>query len=99
MTTKNFDRIMAGLSGAIEIAEGRADPTTYRVHVAKCVDVKSIRQRTGLTQAAFALRFGFSLGTLRDWEKGRKQPESSSRVLLLVIDREPEAVLRALTGE
>lgn len=96
MANKDFERIVAGLNEAIEIAEGRADPTTYRIHVPESVDVKSIRQRMGLTQAAFAARFGFSVGTLRDWEQGRKQPEPTSRVLLTVIEREPEAVQRAL---
>lgn len=96
MTNKNFDRIMAGLNDAVAIAEGRADPTTYRIHVPETVDVKSIRQRMGLTQAAFAARFGFSVGTVRDWEQGRTQPEPTSRVLLTVIAKEPEAVQRAL---
>ncbi len=96
MTKANFKRIVAGLEGAVAIAEGRADPTTYRIHVPKAVDVRAIRRRMGLTQAAFAERFGFSLGTLRDWERGRTQPEPTSRGLLTVIAKEPEAVLRAL---
>ena len=98
MTKKNFERIMAGLSDAVAIAEGRADPTSYRAHIPETVDVKSIRQRMALTQAAFAAQFGFSVGTVRDWEQGRKQPEPTSRVLLKVIDKEPEAVLRALNA-
>jgi putative transcriptional regulator len=96
MTKTNFERIVAGLEDAVAIAEGRADPTTYRIHVPKAVDVRAIRRRMGLTQAAFAERFGFSLGTLRDWEQGRTQPEPTSRVLLTVIAKEPEAVQRAL---
>ena len=91
MTTKNFDRVMAGLNEAVGIAEGRADSSTYRIHAPKAVDVKLIRQRMGLTQKAFAARFGFSVRTLRDWEQERKQPEPNSRVLLQVIDTEPEA--------
>ena len=96
MSKKNFERIMAGLEDAVAIAEGRADPATYRVHVPKTVDVRAIRGRMGLTQAAFAERFGFAIGTLRDWEQGRSQPEANARVLLKVIDKEPEAVQRAL---
>jgi putative transcriptional regulator len=59
-------------------------------------DVVAIRKRLGLTQDAFAARFGFSHGAVRDWEQQRRQPEASARVLLTVIDREPEAVRRAL---
>lgn len=96
MDKNNIDRILAGLKDAVEIAEGRASPATYRVYVPEAIDVKSIRRRWGLTQVDFAARFGFSIGNVRDWEQGRKQPEPTNRVLLKVIDKEPEAVRRAL---
>ena len=60
------------------------------------VDVRGIRSRLGLSQAAFASRFGIPQGTIRDWEQGRRRPEGPARVLLLVIKEEPEAVSRAL---
>ena len=93
---KNFKPIMAGLEEFGEVVSGRADPGAYRVHVPVKVDVRAIRKRLGLTQDAFAARFGFSYGAVRDWEQDRRQPEASARVLLTVIDREPEAVQRAL---
>ncbi|HEX7760289.1 MAG TPA: NadS family protein [Caulobacteraceae bacterium] len=96
MSKRAFDKIMAGLSDAVAIAEGRADPVAYRVHVPEAVDVKAIRHKLGLSQAAFAARFGFSAAAVRDWEQARRRPEASARVLLTVIDREPEAVQRAL---
>jgi putative transcriptional regulator len=58
--------------------------------------LRHVRERMGLTQAAFAARFGFALGTLRQWEQGRRQPEGPARTLLQVIAREPDAVRRAL---
>jgi len=60
------------------------------------VDVKAIRAKLKLSQGAFAERFGFSVATVQDWEQRRRSPEASARVLLTVIDREPEAVQRAL---
>ena len=60
------------------------------------VDLKQLRRRLGLTQESFAARFGFSLGTVRNWERGRRRPEGPAQILLQVIDREPEAVERAL---
>ncbi len=92
--TKNFDRIMRGLGEALDIAEGRAKPA--RVYAPENIDVKAIRARTGLSQAAFASRYGFSVSSLRDWEQGRSRPVASAKVLLVVIDKEPEAVRRAL---
>jgi putative transcriptional regulator len=60
------------------------------------VDVKEIRLKTGLSQSKFAEKFGFKLSSLRDWEQKRRSPRGPSRALLTVIDREPEAVMRAL---
>ncbi|MFN7963669.1 MAG: helix-turn-helix domain-containing protein [Thermoanaerobaculia bacterium] len=56
----------------------------------------SIRRELGLSQRAFAEQFGFSVAAVRDWEQGRRRPERSARVLLLVIQRESAAVQRAL---
>jgi DNA-binding MarR family transcriptional regulator len=60
------------------------------------MDVRAIRAATGLSQARFAADFGISIGTLRDWEQGRKQPDGPARTLLRVIEREPVAVRAAL---
>ena len=67
-----------------------------RVHVPVAVDVRSLRQRLGMSQSAFAARFGVELRTVQNWEQGQRQPEGPARVLLQVIDREPDAVMRAL---
>lgn len=82
-------------------AQIAADPDTAPVlsdveHIAS--QVKLVRRRLSLTQAEFARRFQVSLGTVRDWEQGRRQPDGPAQVLLWVIDREPEAVLRALAA-
>jgi putative transcriptional regulator len=61
-------------------------------------DVRAIRARLGLSQAAFAARFGLPVGTVRDWEQGRAMPDQAARVLLRVIAKEPEAVQRALAA-
>lgn len=81
---------------ALAIAEGKAKPAG--VYVSPSVDVAAIRRKLGLTQAAFASRFGVPIGTLRDWEQGRRVPEGPARSLLMVIDREPKAVERALAN-
>ena len=99
MARKAFDKIMAGLSDALEIAEGRADPETYRLHVPAEVDVKSVRAKLGLSQAEFGARFGLPLGNIRDWEQGRSKPDQAARMLILTIKRSPEAVAGALVAE
>jgi len=91
----NFNRIMTGLGEVVEIVEGRAKAA--RVYVPEEVDVKAIRARLGLSQSAFAARFGFTSSAVKEWEQRRRKPEAAARVLLLVIAREPEAVERALS--
>ena len=80
-----FEGIMAGAKEALAYARGEADPSQYKVHIPEDLDVKAIREATGLTQEAFALRYGFNLGRLRDLEQKRTHPNSVVRAYLLVI--------------
>ncbi|MGE0422266.1 MAG: helix-turn-helix domain-containing protein [Reyranellaceae bacterium] len=61
------------------------------------IDVAAIRERTGLSQDQFALRFGLDAATVRNWEQGRSSPDKAARVLLLTIDKDPTAVEKALS--
>jgi len=90
------DSIRRGLEQAVAYAEGTADERAYRVHVPERIDVKAIRAKLDMTQEEFAGRFGFSVNTLRHWEQGSRQPEGPTRAYLLVIDRAPKAVQKAL---
>jgi putative transcriptional regulator len=58
--------------------------------------VRVIRRALGLSQEEFATRFHIPLGTLRDWEQGRKDPDAAARAYLMVIGRNPGAVAEAL---
>jgi len=92
------NKIVEGLRDAISYAKG--DTTAggvTRFQVPQRVDVRAIRERLGLSQGEFALRFGFSLGTLRHWEQGRRHPEGSARVLLTIINRAPDLVEQAIS--
>lgn len=91
-------RILQGAREAVAIARGELDPATYVVHVPEEVDVKALRQGMKLSQTAFARRYGFSPARIRDWEQGRSKPDGAVRAYLLVIQREPEAVERALAA-
>lgn len=94
--SKVADSIRRGLKEAVSYAEGKADERAYRIHVPQKIDVKAIRTRLDMTQEEFAGRFGFSVKTLRHWEQGLRQPEGPTRAYLLVIERAPNAVQKAL---
>ena len=59
-------------------------------------NVRKLRFRLGMTQEAFAAAYRIPIGTLRDWEQGRKRPDAPARAYLMVIARDPEAVARLL---
>ncbi len=96
MTSGIADSIRRGLEEALAYAQGTADARRYRVHVPRDIDVKAIRAKLAMTREEFAGRFGFSINTLRHWEQGRRVPEGPTRAYLLVIDRDPKAVQKAL---
>jgi putative transcriptional regulator len=97
MTMKKRHKIVAGLSEAISYAKGApAQARTTRYQVPDNIDVKKLREGLSMSQPEFALRFGFNLGTLRQWEQGRRYPDGAARVLLTVISHSPEAVKEAL---
>jgi len=78
------------------LAYRRGEREGFVAHVPGEVNVLAIRTRLGLSQGEFATRFGFKLDALQNWEQGRRRPDAAARAFLRVIDREPEAVLRAL---
>jgi putative transcriptional regulator len=58
--------------------------------------VKTLRRALALTQEEFAARYRIPLGTLRDWEQGRSEPDQPAKAYLTVIARDPKGVERAL---
>ena len=59
-------------------------------------DIVAIRGKTGLSQLAFSKSIGVPLGTLKNWEQGRRRPEGSARVLLALIEKRPSIVQEEL---
>ena len=90
------DSILRGAEEALAYARGQADENEYKVHIPRDIDVKAIRTKLGMSQQAFAARFGFSVGSVRNWEQGNRQPDSAACAYLTVISRDPEAVTSAL---
>lgn len=85
-----FDKIAAGLGDAIAYAEG----DQARGRIAAPLDVAAIRKRTGKTQDQFARAYRLPIGTVRDWEQSRSQPDAPARILLALIGAEPETIER-----
>jgi putative transcriptional regulator len=101
--TTDYGRLAAMTEDEIE-ANALSDPDNPPLSDAdlarlrRVPNPKRIRQRLRLTQAQFAARFEVPLGTLRDWERGARVPDSAARTLLRVIEHNPDAVIAALTA-
>ena len=97
--SKIGDDLILGMENAVAHARGQKPAgreTVVPVAVPATVDVAGIRRKLGLSQNNFALRFGFTVKSIRNWEQGERQPNGAERAYLRVIDRKPEAVEEAL---
>jgi len=91
-------RILQGAREALALARGEADEKAYRIHIPATVNVRALRRKLRLSQDQFARRFGFTAARIRDWEQGRSRPDGAVRAYLLVIEREPDTVAKALAA-
>lgn len=85
-----FDELMKSVREGGEILRGNKTPS--RGFAVEGPNVKQIRAAYQLSQKEFAAMLGISVGTLRNWEQGRREPEGPARVLLQVAAKHPEAV-------
>ena len=91
-----FDDLMESVQQMDEIRSGERQPS--REFAVDALQVKEIRMATGLSQARFAKVIDVQVGTLRNWEQGRREPTGPAKALLRAIHNDPEHVLRALAG-
>src|ERR1700722_2735972 len=83
-------------SDAIRELENPPISETQRRKLRRVPRVKTLRRALALTQEEFAERYRIPLGTLRDWEQGRSEPDQPAKAYLTVIARDPKGVERAL---
>ena len=81
--SKFFDERMESVQQMDEIVRGERRPSR-EFHV-DALQVREIRKATGLTQTKFAALIDVQLGTLRNWEQGRREPTGPAKALLKAI--------------
>lgn len=94
MNDEDFKKLVQSVKQMGSIMRGENIP--HRRTTLPVIDVRALRERTGLTQADFSRMMGVSIRTLQNWEQGRREPEGPAKALLRVVEREPQAVLNAL---
>ncbi len=96
MDDKDFNELLSSVQEMDSIVKKNAKPS--RVTEFAEPEVKTIRDKIGLSQTRFAVLIGVSRRTLENWEQGRRHPTGPARALLRILDKDPESALRALHG-
>lgn len=94
MEDKLFEKLIESASQAVEIVHGNRAPS--RSFEVSSDIIREIRESTGLSQEKFAGLIHISVGTLRNWEQGRRRPEGPAAALLTALRNDPQHVVAAL---
>jgi putative transcriptional regulator len=96
MNKKLFADLVESMTQMNEIVRGERAPSR-EFHIDANV-VKNLRREIGLSQPKFAALLHVDVGTLRNWEQGRREPTGPAKALLTAISRDPRNVLKALAA-
>lgn len=94
MDDEDFQGIISGLNDVKNYMDGQREGFVVR----QAVDVKAIRNATKKSQQAFAKAYHLPVGTVRDWEQGRRIPDAPARAYLAIIKADPTATQKLLEG-
>jgi putative transcriptional regulator len=95
---RRFDAMTDAEVHAAALADPDAQPLTEErlARMKRVPRARTLRRALGLTQEEFAARYHIPIGTLRDWEQGRSEPDQPARAYLHVIAHDPDGVRHAL---
>lgn len=96
-----FDKLTAEDAHSAALRDADAKPLTEvdTRRMKQTPRAKIIRRALGLSQEAFASRYQIPIGTLRDWEQGRTEPDQAARAYLKVIAAEPDKIGQILSAD
>ena len=94
MNKRLFKELVDSMTQMGEIVRGERAPSR-EFHV-DAIAIKKLRSKVGLSQPKFAALLHVDVGTLRNWEQGRREPTGPAKALLTAISRDPDNVLKAL---
>ena len=102
MSTKRSigNEVIQSMEDAIDYMQGKKKRSiTHKVVIPESIDVTAIRKKLNLSRSSFANCFGFSARTVQHWEQGDRRPQGAARILLVLLQREPETIERILRLE
>jgi len=96
MKKNDFNELLASVKEAGQIKKGIAAPS--RRFEFSSMNIKKVRRSLHVSQNTFSRMIGVSINTLQNWEQGRREPDGPARALLIVAEKNPNAVYTALHG-
>lgn len=94
MKDELFADLLASAEEMVRIELGAETPALGHIHTFREIDVRAIREATGLKQQDFAVAVGVSYDLVKSWETKRRQPTGASRKLLLLLQGNPLIIER-----
>jgi len=95
MKDEMFNELLESVKQAGDIRKGKREPS--RNSIIEEPDVVAICEKYNMTQQEFSSLLGISVGTLRNWEQGRRKPQGPAKVLLKIAEKRPKAILDSLS--
>jgi len=96
MKDEHFNELMASIKEAGKIKRGETEAS--RIHKFPEPNIKAIREGIGFSQSKFAALIGVNIRTLQNWEQGHRHPTGPAKVLLRLVQADPNSVVKNLHG-
>ena len=94
MKNEHFNELIASIKEAGKIQRGETESS--RIHDFPEPDIKAIRESIGFSQSKFATLIGVSIRTLQNWEQGHRHPTGPAKILLRLVQADPDSVVKNL---
>ena len=96
MKDEHFNELIASIKEAGKINRGETE--SFRIHEFPEPNIKAIREGMGFSQSKFAALIGVNIRTLQNWEQGHRHPTGPAKVLLRLVQADPNSVVKNLHG-
>ncbi|HYM20762.1 MAG TPA: NadS family protein [Candidatus Kapabacteria bacterium] len=97
MRKKEFEELLESVKEGAEILQGKRKPS--RIFSFPTPKIARLRKRLGASQTEFASMIHVSVGTLRNWEQGRRSPTGPAKALLALVAAMPKQAQKVLRSE
>jgi len=93
MENQLFEKLCESIKEVTEHAKGERDLPPEQIRFFDEPNPRAIRSELDMTQQQFSALLAVPLGTVRNWEQGRRRPQGAAKTLLRIAEQDPESLL------